>query len=48
MQWALSSIRVNASKWDRWRRLKERKQENVEPKHYSHATATVSLRNSIL
>lgn len=48
MQWVLSSITVNASTWDQWRRLKERKQENMETKHYSHATATVSLRNLIL
>lgn len=32
-----------ASMW-----LKERKQGNMEPKHYSHDTTIVSLRNSIL
>lgn len=48
MQWVLSSIPVNAPTWDQWRRLEERKREDVEPKHSSHATATVSLRNLIL
>ena len=48
MQWALSGVTVSASKWDQWRRLKERTQENMEPKHYSHAAATVSFRNLIL
>lgn len=48
MRRALSGVTVNASKWGQWRRLKERTQESMEPKHYPHAAATVSFGNLIL
>lgn len=48
MRRALSGVTVNASKWGQWRRLKERPQESMEPKHYPHAAATVSFGNLIL
>lgn len=48
MRRALSGVTVNASKWGQWRRLKERTQESMEPKHCPHAAATVSFGNLIL